>query len=132
MSRRNSTFEQRRKAQREALRLPRFPSTTIGSFPQTAEVRRARAGHARGTLSDADYREYLRAQTAKIVKWQDEAGLDVLVHGEFERNDMVQYFGEQTVGLRVQQTRMGAKLWIPLRAAADDLRRRLSAARDDR
>ncbi|WP_456304244.1 5-methyltetrahydropteroyltriglutamate--homocysteine S-methyltransferase [Acetobacter fallax] len=97
-ARRSSSFETRRVQQHESLNLPPFPTTTIGSFPQTPEVRRARAGHARGTLSDAGYTEFLREETARTVRWQEEAGLDVLVHGEFERNDMVQYFGEQLSG----------------------------------
>ena len=98
MSRRHSPFEERRRLQREHLALPAFPTTTIGSFPQTAEVRKARAAHARGSLGDADYTAYLRGQTEAAVRWQEEIGLDVLVHGEFERNDMVQYFGEQLAG----------------------------------
>jgi len=98
MSRRRSPFEERRRLQREHLALPAFPTTTIGSFPQTAEVRKARAAHARGSLGDADYTAYLRGQTEAAVRWQEEIGLDVLVHGEFERNDMVQYFGEQLAG----------------------------------
>ena len=78
--------------------LPAFPTTTIGSFPQTAEVRNARAAHAKGALSDAAYKTFLQNETARAVRWQEEIGLDVLVHGEFERNDMVQYFGEQLAG----------------------------------
>ena len=76
-----------------------FPTTTIGSFPQTAEVRKARAAHAKGALSDAVYRRLSAgADGAGGVSWQEDIGLDVLVHGEFERNDMVQYFGEQLAG----------------------------------
>ena len=84
--------------QRRRFDLPAFPTTTIGSFPQTADVRKARAAHAKGALSDADYQAFLREETARAVRWQEEIGLDVLVHGEFERNDMVQYFGEQLAG----------------------------------
>ena len=84
--------------QRARFNLPAFPTTTIGSFPQTAEVRKARAAHAKGALSDADYETFLQEETARAVRWQEEIGLDVLVHGEFERNDMVQYFGEQLSG----------------------------------
>jgi len=98
MSRRKSVFEVRAAIQREKLGLPAFPTTTIGSFPQTPEVRKARAAHGKGELSDADYEAFLREETAKTIRWQDEIGLDVLVHGEFERNDMVQYFGEQLSG----------------------------------
>ncbi|MGI6247710.1 MAG: 5-methyltetrahydropteroyltriglutamate--homocysteine S-methyltransferase [Pseudochelatococcus sp.] len=93
-ARRAHPFSQRREAQHAALGLPLFPTTTIGSFPQTAEVRKARAAHARGELDDAGYDAFLRDETAKAIRWQDEIGLDVPVHGEFERNDMVQYFGE--------------------------------------
>jgi 5-methyltetrahydropteroyltriglutamate--homocysteine methyltransferase len=75
-----------------------FPTTTIGSFPQTEEVRRARAAHLAGTTSEADYTAFLRRQIERAVRWQEEIGIDVLVHGEFERNDMVQYFGEQLAG----------------------------------
>lgn len=100
---RRSPFAARAGIQRARFKLPRFPTTTIGSFPQTAEVRRARAAHARGALSDGAYRTFLQNQTAKAVKWQDKIGLDVLVHGEFERNDMVQYFGEQLSGFAFTQ-----------------------------
>jgi len=89
------------------LRLPAFPTTTIGSFPQTGEVREARARHRAGTLSDADYDAFLAAQTEACVRLQETIGLDVLVHGEFERNDMVEYFGEQLDGFAF--TRQG---WV--------------------
>ena len=98
MARRNSAFAQRREVQIGALGLPAFPTTTIGSFPQTEEVRKARAAHGKGALTDAQYEAFLREETARTVKWQERIGLDVLVHGEFERNDMVQYFGEQLSG----------------------------------
>ena len=98
MARRESPFEVRRKLQEQALKLPDFPTTTIGSFPQTGEVRKARAAHAKGTLSITEYDAFLREQTEAAIRWQEEIGIDVLVHGEFERNDMVQYFGEQLSG----------------------------------
>jgi 5-methyltetrahydropteroyltriglutamate--homocysteine methyltransferase len=98
MSRRHSSFAEWRPLQQKRLALPPFPTTTIGSLPQTAEIRKARATHAKGALSDADYTAYLRQETAAAVHWQDEIGLDVLVHGEFERNDMVQYFAERLSG----------------------------------
>jgi len=98
MRSRNSAFEVRSAVQRHRFNLPLFPTTTIGSFPQTADVRKARAAHAKGTLSDASYEHFLREETARAVHWQEAIGLDVLVHGEFERNDMVQYFGEQLSG----------------------------------
>ncbi|MCB4771035.1 5-methyltetrahydropteroyltriglutamate--homocysteine S-methyltransferase [Ancylobacter sp. Lp-2] len=98
MVRRASPFAERVRVQRERLRVPTFPTTTIGSFPQTPEVRKARAAHGRGEVSDAAYDAFLREETAATIRWQEEIGLDVLVHGEFERNDMVQYFGEQLEG----------------------------------
>ncbi|MCK1615036.1 MULTISPECIES: 5-methyltetrahydropteroyltriglutamate--homocysteine S-methyltransferase [unclassified Bradyrhizobium] len=98
MLRRRSAFTQRADVQRVAFALPMFPTTTIGSFPQTADVRNARADHARGTLNDTQYEQLLKAETARTVQWQEDIGLDVLVHGEFERNDMVQYFAEQLLG----------------------------------
>lgn len=98
MSTRPLPFAERIALQQERLKLPLFPTTTIGSFPQTSEVRKAREAHARGDLSDAEYEAFLRQETEATVRWQDEIGLDVLVHGEFERNDMVQYFGEKLDG----------------------------------
>ena len=95
---RNSCFEIRRQVQRGRLNLPAYPTTTIGSFPQTAEIRKARADHGRGVIDDAAYARLLREETARAIKWQEALGLDVLVHGEFERNDMVQYFGEHLSG----------------------------------
>ncbi|MGM4892185.1 5-methyltetrahydropteroyltriglutamate--homocysteine S-methyltransferase [Tardiphaga sp. 839_C3_N1_4] len=98
MRRRGNDFATRAADQHRRFKLPAFPTTTIGSFPQTAEVRNARGAHVRGTLSDAAYKTFLQNQTARAVRWQENIGLDVLVHGEFERNDMVQYFGEQLSG----------------------------------
>ncbi|MDB5714942.1 MAG: 5-methyltetrahydropteroyltriglutamate--homocysteine S-methyltransferase [Sphingomonadales bacterium] len=97
-ARRAVPFAERIALQRPILDLPPLPTTTIGSFPQTAEVRKARAAHGKGTLDDAAYNQFLREETERAVRWQEEIGLDVLVHGEFERNDMVQYFGEQLAG----------------------------------
>jgi 5-methyltetrahydropteroyltriglutamate--homocysteine methyltransferase len=97
-SRRASPFAARHDAQHKRLGLPDYPTTTIGSFPQTPEVRKARAAHIKGEIDDAAYDRYLKVETRAAVKWQEEIGLDVLVHGEFERNDMVQYFGEQLAG----------------------------------
>jgi len=98
LARRSSAFAARRSVQQKRLQLPRFPTTTIGSFPQTDAVRKARAGHAKGTVNDADYETFLKKETESAIRWQEEIGIDVLVHGEFERNDMVQYFGEQLAG----------------------------------
>ncbi|OPY95447.1 5-methyltetrahydropteroyltriglutamate--homocysteine S-methyltransferase [Bradyrhizobium sacchari] len=98
MRRRASPFACRSEIQRNRFGLPAFPTTTIGSFPQTTEVRNARAAHARGAMTDEQYEGFLKEETARAVRWQEDIGLDVLVHGEFERNDMVQYFGEQLAG----------------------------------
>jgi 5-methyltetrahydropteroyltriglutamate--homocysteine methyltransferase len=103
MARRRSGFAVRSKAQRRRFALPAFPTTTIGSFPQTAAVRKARAAHAKGTMNDAGYEAFLREETTRALRWQESIGLDVLVHGEFERNDMVQYFGEQLSGFAFTQ-----------------------------
>lgn len=98
MAARRSPFVGRRGAQRERLNLPDFPTTTIGSFPQTETVRSARARFNRGEIDTRTYEGFLREETDQAIRWQEEVGLDVLVHGEFERNDMVQYFGEQLDG----------------------------------
>jgi len=98
MAERASPFTVRTELQHALLKLPTFPTTTIGSFPQTEAVRKTRSAHARGAINDGDYEEFLRRETVSAIRWQEEIGLDVLVHGEFERNDMVQYFGEQLSG----------------------------------
>lgn len=91
-------YAERAAAQQAKLDLPPLPTTTIGSFPQTAEIRKTRAAWVRGELSDAEYTTAMRAEIASTVALQEELGLDVLVHGEPERNDMVQYFAEQLDG----------------------------------
>jgi 5-methyltetrahydropteroyltriglutamate--homocysteine methyltransferase len=101
MARRHAAFETRRRLQRGRLSLPAFPTTTIGSFPQTDELRKARAAHVKGTLSKSAYNDFLQKETEAAVRWQEQIGIDVLIHGEFERNDMVQYFGEQLAGYAV-------------------------------
>ena len=93
-----SAYPERAEKQQAKLDLPAFPTTTIGSFPQTAQVRKARAAHKRGDMNDADYDAFLEAQIAEAVTMQEAMGFDMLVHGEFERNDMVEYFGEQLAG----------------------------------
>jgi len=95
---RESRFEDRRKIQQAELSLPLLPTTTIGSFPQTSEVRKQRAKSDHGEISRSDYENFLKDKIREVVKIQEEIGLDVLVHGEFERNDMVQYFGEKLDG----------------------------------
>jgi 5-methyltetrahydropteroyltriglutamate--homocysteine methyltransferase len=96
--RRRSPFAARRAAQRQRLRLPAFPTTTIGSFPQTPTIRAARAAFKRGQLPEGDYRQAMQREIELAVRKQEALGLDVLVHGEAERNDMVEYFGEQLSG----------------------------------
>jgi 5-methyltetrahydropteroyltriglutamate--homocysteine methyltransferase len=98
MERRDSSYAVRRSRQQERLALPRFPTTTIGSFPQTAEVRHVRAALGRGEIDQAAYERAIEGWIADAVRWQEDLGIDVLVHGEFERNDMVKYFGEQLDG----------------------------------
>ena len=100
---RASPYEVRRKAQQARLGLLPLPTTTIGSFPQTGEVRKARAARRRGELDEAGYVERMRHEIAEVIRIQDELELDVLVHGEPERNDMVQYFGEQLAGVAVTE-----------------------------
>ena len=95
---RNSPFPLRQRLQREKLKLPLFPTTTIGSFPQTAEVRSARAKWKNGSLPHVAYVAFIKEETRRCVAFQDEIGIDMPVHGEFERNDMVEYFGEQLDG----------------------------------
>ncbi|WP_424195154.1 5-methyltetrahydropteroyltriglutamate--homocysteine S-methyltransferase [Ampullimonas aquatilis] len=97
-TRRNLPFQQRQPLQRQRFALPAFPTTTIGSFPQTSTIRQTRAAYKRGELKHLEYLNAMRAEIALAVRKQEEIGLDVLVHGEAERNDMVEYFGEQLRG----------------------------------
>ncbi|MFE0493662.1 5-methyltetrahydropteroyltriglutamate--homocysteine S-methyltransferase [Streptomyces albidoflavus] len=97
-ARRPQPYPERAVAQRERLRLPLLPTTTIGSFPQTGEVRAARADLRAGRIDAAGYEERIAAEIAEVIAFQEKAGIDVLVHGEAERNDMVQYFAEQLSG----------------------------------
>lgn len=98
MLRRETPYRERSQKQREQLRLPALPTTTIGSFPQTKEVRAERAAFRKGTKTAEEYETFLREETERTIRFQEETGVDVLVHGEFERNDMVEYFGEQLDG----------------------------------
>ncbi|MGI9583396.1 5-methyltetrahydropteroyltriglutamate--homocysteine S-methyltransferase [Chryseobacterium sp. RRHN12] len=91
-------FRIRKEQQQKALQLPLFPTTTIGSFPQTAEVRSWRAKFKKGELTAEQYDRLLKEETQRTIRWQEDIGIDVLVHGEFERNDMVEYFGERLEG----------------------------------
>ena len=96
-------FAQRKAAQAARLNLPALPTTTIGSFPQTPQIRLARAAHTRGELTDAQYEDEMREEIRRVVELQEAIGLDVLVHGEPERNDMVQYFAENLDGFAVTE-----------------------------
>jgi 5-methyltetrahydropteroyltriglutamate--homocysteine methyltransferase len=98
MLRRSSPYPVRREQQAEALALPLFPTTTIGSFPQTAEVRKTRAAFRHGKIDQQAYDLFVEEETERCIRFQEKIGIDVLVHGEFERNDMVEYFGEQLEG----------------------------------
>ncbi|TVT88974.1 5-methyltetrahydropteroyltriglutamate--homocysteine S-methyltransferase [Pseudomonas sp. RGB] len=97
-SQRQSRFAQRIEQQRAGLNLPLLPTTTIGSFPQTASIRLARQSYKAGKLSEAEYVEAMHSEIKHAVEVQENLGLDVLVHGEAERNDMVEYFAEQLDG----------------------------------
>ncbi len=97
-TRRASTYPERAVEQRAKLGLPVLPTTTIGSFPQTSEVRKLRAGYRNGTVDEATYEAGLEAETTSCIRRQEELGLDVLVHGELERTDMVEHFGQQLDG----------------------------------
>ena len=98
---------ERQKLQKKVLALPEFPTTTIGSFPQTKEVKANRSAYRRGEISEAEYADFIREKIADCIRWQEEIGLDVLVHGEYERNDMVEYFGESLGGFLFTE-----KAWV--------------------
>ena len=98
---------ERQKLQKEVLGLPELPTTTIGSFPQTKDVKANRAAFRKGEISEQVYKEFDKKKIAECVTWQEEIGLDVLVHGEYERNDMVEYFGEALGGFLFTQ-----KAWV--------------------
>ncbi len=103
LKRQRTPFAQRIQAQRNKLRLPAYPTTTIGSFPQTTEIRTARRDWRGGALSDAAYEKAMQAEIEQVIRFQERIGLDVLVHGEAERNDMVEYFGELLGGFAFTQ-----------------------------
>ncbi len=98
---RQSAFKERKKAQDARLNLPDLPTTTIGSFPQSQEVRKYRADWKNNRITDEAYKTFLKNEIARWIKIQEDIGLDVLVHGEFERNDMVEFFGEKLQGFLV-------------------------------
>jgi 5-methyltetrahydropteroyltriglutamate--homocysteine methyltransferase len=95
---RKDNFKERYQKQISLLGLPKFPTTTIGSFPQTKEVRKARADFVAGKISQGEYENFIKEQIRNVIKIQEELGLDVLVHGEFERSDMVEFFGQKMKG----------------------------------
>lgn len=95
---RKPDFYEREKIQKNKFNLPKFPTTTIGSFPQTKEVRKNRLDYKKGLITKEEYEQFNKEKIAECIKLQEEIGLDVLVHGEFERNDMVEYFGEHLSG----------------------------------
>ncbi|MEN3001366.1 MAG: 5-methyltetrahydropteroyltriglutamate--homocysteine S-methyltransferase, partial [Armatimonadota bacterium] len=96
-------YSERDRLQRERLRLPLFPTTTIGSFPQTPEVRQMRPAYRNGKISQAEYEAFIQDQIHRCIQLQEELGLDVLVHGEFERTDMVEFFAEKMEGIAFTQ-----------------------------
>ena len=98
---------ERQKLQKEEFKLPEFPTTTIGSFPQTKDVKANRSAFKRGEKTKQEYVDFNKKKIAECVKWQEEIGIDVLVHGEYERNDMVEYFGESLGGFLFTQ-----KAWV--------------------
>ncbi|MCH1624186.1 5-methyltetrahydropteroyltriglutamate--homocysteine S-methyltransferase [Fredinandcohnia quinoae] len=96
--RRPLSFTERQQLQKDALQLPDYPTTTIGSFPQSDEVKRTRTAWRKKKITDIEYAEFVKSETARWIQIQEEIGLDVFVHGEFERTDMVEYFGEKLKG----------------------------------
>ena len=103
LSHRQSSYPARQKKQLEHIKLPAYPTTTIGSFPQTDDIRKARRDFRQGAIDEATYNDLMRKEISDVVRQQEEVGLDVLVHGEPERNDMVEYFGEQLEGFVFSQ-----------------------------
>ncbi|RKE37603.1 methionine synthase (B12-independent) [Paraburkholderia sp. BL23I1N1] len=104
MASRKSPFTDRSRVQHHSLKLPLLPTTTIGSFPQTPAIRQARAAYRRGEIRALEYLERMRAETATVVRRQEELGLDVLVHGEVERNDMVEFFADKLWGCALTES----------------------------
>jgi 5-methyltetrahydropteroyltriglutamate--homocysteine methyltransferase len=100
---RSVPFEERIKLQRENLKYPDLPTTTIGSFPQTPELRKLRRDFKNGVISEEEYKTQIKQMIKELVEYQEAIDIDVLVHGEFERNDMVEYFGEQLKGVAFSQ-----------------------------
>lgn len=101
MFKRKSAFRERQLNQRKKLGLPIFPTTTVGSLPQTKEVRAVRAKFKKGEINRDQYDDFIKKEIEKCVRFQEEIGIDILVHGEFERNDMVEFFGEILQGIYI-------------------------------
>ncbi len=99
--------KEREQIQKKALNLPKFPTTTIGSFPQTLDVKKNRSSFRKGEISEDQYKAFNKEKIKRAIKWQEQTGLDVLVHGEYERNDMVEYFGESLSGFLFTE-----KAWV--------------------
>ncbi len=102
-AKRTSPFAVRKALQQEKFGLPKFPTTTIGSFPQTKDVRKWRADLKKGVITQEEYDKAIAEETENVIRLQEQLDIDVLVHGEFERNDMVEYFGEQLAGYAFTQ-----------------------------
>lgn len=101
MYQRDSEYPERRSQQIQELNLPDLPTTSIGSLPQTREIRKHRADYKKGRISEQEYESYVKERIREAIRFQEEIGMDVLVHGEFERSDMVEYFGEQMEGVAI-------------------------------
>lgn len=104
---RQMAYKERQSLQQEALQLPDYPTTTIGSFPQSDQVKRTRSAWRKKEITDTSYAEFVKNETARWIQIQEEIGLDVFVHGEFERTDMVEYFGEKLKGFAFTE-----KAWV--------------------
>ncbi len=131
MAERKSSFATRNPIQRRSLALPALPTTTIGSFPQTPAIRQTRAAYKRGDIGALEYLERIRAEIETAVRRQEALGLDVLVHGEAERNDMVEYFGEQLWGYAFTENGWVQSYGSRCVETAHYLRRYLSPRTDD-
>lgn len=100
---RKPEFSERKTIQQKILKLPLFPTTTIGSLPQTSEIRKLRSQYKKKEITEEFYKSKIKEEINKAIKWQEEIGIDVLVHGEFERNDMVEYFAENLEGFAITE-----------------------------
>ncbi len=108
----------RQALQRQVLGLKNFPTTTIGSFPQTIDVKKNRTAFKKGEITLLQYKEFNKKKIKECIEFQEEIGLDVLVHGEYERNDMVEYFGESLAGFLFTEKSVGTVIWYKMCKAA--------------